>query len=98
MCSDEQGEAVVHCSRNYGGRPPLKKQANPVFKKPGKPCVKVLYWETVDGVSILTSNLVFLPEFEQVCKSFSASVHNGVKTFSCLSVGHLSRYCADGYN
>lgn len=88
MCSDEQGEAAVHWSRNYGGSSSLKKQANPIFRKPGKPYVKVLDWETADVVSIATSVLVFLPEFEQVSKSFSASVHNGVKIFSSFSVGH----------
>lgn len=59
-----------------------------IFKKPGKPCVKALDWERVGLVSIPISALILLPEFEQVPKSFSASVHNEVIIFSWLTVGH----------
>lgn len=78
MCLDKQGEAVVHWSHKHGERPSLRNQANQ------EPCVKALDWEIVNVVPVL----LLLPEFERVSKSFSASVHNGVIIFSCLSVGH----------
>lgn len=59
-----------------------------IFKEPGKPCIEALEWEIVDVVPISISALLLLPEFEQVSKSFSASVCDGVIIFSCLTVGY----------